>query len=57
MVSSLLNRQNGDLLLANIYNFMTYILYTQLITSNILLSYTSNFASTFSPLVNLLVLP
>lgn len=57
MVYSPLNRQNGDPLLANIYNFMTYISYTQVITDNIFLSYTFYFASTFSPLVNLFVLP
>lgn len=57
MLSSPLNRQNGDPLLANIYSFMTYISYTHIITDNIFLSYTFYFASTFSALVNLFVLP
>lgn len=50
-------KQIGGPLLANVYNFMTYFLYANLITCNTLLSYTFYFVSTFLPLVNLFVLP
>lgn len=50
-------KQIGGPSLADVYNFMTYFLYANLISYNTLLSYSFYFASTFSPLVNLFVLP